>query len=67
MKCPHCNKEFEEFKVEIWEHERGWGGKIDQIKTFHDRQKALDFIEKFNSKNTATSAPDWYMVAKKRW
>lgn len=53
------------FKVEIWESERGWGQRLDEVKEFDDAQKAFDFVREFNSHNTAPEAPDWYMFAKK--
>lgn len=51
------------FKVEIWEHERGWGSKIEDVKYFDTEQAAKDFCNQFNSKNTEPTAPDWYMCA----
>ena len=59
-----------EVKVEIIESERGWGQKVDEVKTFKGKTKgeALDkaeaFIKKFNSKNTEKTVPDWYMYAR---
>jgi len=50
-------------KVAIIESERGWGMKIDEIKTFPTKEKALAFIKKYNSYNTEPTAPDWYMRA----
>lgn len=52
------------FKVNIWEYERGWGSRIDEVKEFDTRELAVDFIDRFNSKNTDIVVPDWYMVAK---
>lgn len=54
------------FRVDLIEHERGWGSKIDETKYFDNEQEARDYCVKFNSKNTAPVAPDWYMVAKYR-
>jgi hypothetical protein len=61
------------FKVNLWEHERGWGSKIDEVKYFDsndyegDSDKALsaakEFVKEFNKDNTLPQAPDWYMVA----
>lgn len=53
------------WKVNLWEHERGWGSKIDDVVTFQpdDYQKALDFVERYNSVNTKKQVPDWYMRA----
>ncbi len=50
-------------QVAIIESERGWGRKIDEIKTFDTREKALAFIKEYNSYNTSPTAPDWYMQA----
>jgi hypothetical protein len=54
------------FRVDLVEHERGWGSKIDETKYFDNEQEAKDYCAKYNSKNTAPSAPDWYMVAEYR-
>lgn len=45
------------------ESERGWGSKVDEILYFDNDQLANDYIKEFNSKNSANSAPDWYMRA----
>jgi hypothetical protein len=65
--CPNCKHQFEEFKVEIIESERGWGSKIDEIKMFNDEQEALNFIEDYNKDNNLPVTPDWYMYARKAW
>lgn len=52
------------FKVNVWEYERGWGSKIDDVREFDTYELATDFIDKFNSSNTELVVPDWYMVAK---
>ena len=49
--------------VVVREYERGWGSKIDEIKSFDSMMEALDFQKKFNSYNTEKYVPDWYMVA----
>lgn len=51
------------FKVEIIESERGWGSKVDEIKYFDNEFEAVEFCKKYNAQNTATTVPDWYMVA----
>lgn len=51
------------YKVVITEHERGWGSKVDEVKYFDSEQSARDFVKQYNSKNTAPTAPDWYMLA----
>ena len=45
------------------EYERGWGSRVDEVKYFPSEKEAKQFTEKFNSQNTAATAPDWYMVA----
>ena len=52
------------WRVVVWEHERGWGAKPDFHKDFDSKKEALEFMNEFNSKNTETVVPDWYMVAK---
>lgn len=51
------------YKVTIIESERGWGQKIDEVKYFDNEQEARQFVSEFNSSNTATEVPDWYMYA----
>jgi hypothetical protein len=51
------------WKVVIIESERGWGQKVDEVKTFKTLKEAKAFQESFNADNTAEVAPDWYMVA----
>lgn len=53
------------FKVNLIESERGWGSKIDETKEFDTMELAEAYIDAFNSKNTANSAPDWYMRAER--
>jgi len=50
-------------KVAIYEYERGWGSKIDEIRDFPTYEEAQAFVKEFNSYNTKTTVPDWYMVA----
>ena len=61
-------RKFKEVKptvsVEIIESERGWGQKVDEVKTFEDCATAEAFVREYNSKNTATETPDWYMYAR---
>lgn len=45
------------------ESERGWGQKIDSIKSFATKEEADEFITKFNSRNTSETVPEWYMYA----
>lgn len=51
------------YKVTIIESERGWGQKIDEVKYFDNELEARNFVNKFNSANTETHVPDWYMYA----
>lgn len=56
------------WKVAIIESERGWGRKVDEIKTFENHEDALKFQQEFNAPNVADFAktgrvPDWYMQA----
>lgn len=51
-------------KVQIIESERGWGQKVDSVKTFPSLKKAEAFIKKFNAKNNEAVVPDWYMYAR---
>jgi hypothetical protein len=52
-------------KVYIIESEKGWGQKIDEVKEFASHEEADAFVEKFNSRNTDSVVPDWYMYARK--
>lgn len=52
------------WKVEIWEYERGWGSRLDEVKEFKTQPEAVQFQKVYNSKNTEAIVPDWYMVAK---
>lgn len=54
------------WRVNIIEAERGWGRKIDDVKTFPTKEEAEAFIAEYNAKNPAAvngRAPDWYMQA----
>lgn len=50
-------------KVVLMEYERGWGSRVDDILYFRSKEDAEAYTKDFNSENTASSAPDWYMVA----
>ncbi len=54
------------YLVEIMEMDRFSGPSVDEKKLFESKEEALAFCQKFNSKNTATSAPDYYTVANYR-
>lgn len=51
------------FKAGIYEYERGWGSKLDEVREFDTAQERDTFIQNFNSQNTEDTVPDWYMVA----
>ena len=61
------------FRVDVWEHERGWGSRIDFSKDFNsddfdgNADKALlaanTFVKEFNEVNNLPEVPDWYMTA----
>jgi hypothetical protein len=51
------------YKVTIMESERGWGQRIDEVKYFDNETDAKAYVNSFNSHNTATEVPDWYMYA----
>ena len=48
-------------KVAVIESEAGWGRKIDDWMVCLSIEDAKSFEKEFNSKNTESSAPDWYM------
>ena len=51
------------YRVDLIEYERGWGSKIDETLYFDNEEEAREYCKEFNSKNTATTVPDWYMIA----
>jgi hypothetical protein len=51
------------YRVDIIESERGWGQKVDEVLYFDNEAEALEYARVFNSKNTETTVPDWYMRA----
>jgi hypothetical protein len=51
------------FIVPIMEYEKGWGSKVDDRIYFRDGDKAHEFKNTFNSRNTEKSVPDIYWVA----
>jgi hypothetical protein len=51
------------FRVDVYEYERGWGSRRDFSMYFRELVNADKYVAKFNSRNTAASAPDWYMQA----
>ena len=51
------------YRVDLIEYERGWGSKIDETIYFDNEEEAREYVRSFNAKNTATTVPDWYMIA----
>lgn len=50
------------FRVDFVESERGWGQ--DYWESFYDTyEEAKNAFIETNSRNTSTSAPDWYIMA----
>jgi len=49
------------FKVSIIESEAGWGRKIDDWMVCLSIEETQKFEKEFNSKNTSSRTPDWYM------
>jgi hypothetical protein len=54
------------YRVDIVEYKRGWGSKIDETLYFDNEAEARKVCDDFNAGNTATTVPDWYMVAEYR-
>lgn len=52
------------YRVDIVEYERGWGSNVDETLYFEGEEEARKYADDYNKRhNTASSAPDWYMVA----
>jgi hypothetical protein len=51
------------WRVDIFEYERGWGRRHEGAKFFDDENEAYQFVRDYNSENTETVVPDWYMAA----
>ena len=51
------------YKVALREYERGWGSRLDEVRSFDTLQEAETFVREFNSKNDHEHAPDWFMTA----
>ena len=54
------------YRVDLVEHDRFLGSKIDETMYFDNEDQARFYVQTFNERNTATTAPDWYMVAEYR-
>lgn len=50
------------YKVCVIESERGWGQKRE-YEYFDTAEKAIEYRDRINANNTASIAPDWYMMA----
>lgn len=52
------------YKVQLTEHERGWGQKPWETKYFDNEAEARKYADDYNKEhNTLDYAPDWYVVA----
>ena len=51
------------YRVDLIESARGWGSKIDEVLYFDNEEEAREYARAFNARNTAATAPDWYMRA----
>jgi len=51
------------YRVRYTEYERGWGSRPDGFDDFDSLDEATEHARQFNAQNTASTAPDWYMVA----
>lgn len=48
-------------KIAVIESEAGWGRKVDDWMVCLSIEDAKTFEKEFNSNNTESSTPDWYM------
>jgi hypothetical protein len=53
------------FQVALWEYERGWGSKLDEVKSFDTYEEAELYRMAFNAQNDEDEVPDWYMIAER--
>lgn len=52
------------WRVDIYESERGWGGRVDESLYFDTFEEADKYKTDYNDKhNPPGPVPDWYMVA----
>lgn len=54
------------YRVDLVEHERGWGSKIDETLYFDNEAEARQYTKDFNAKSINPTVPDWYMIAEYR-
>ena len=50
------------YRVKLVESERGWGQE-EWTEDYDSYEEAKERIRSVNAENTASTAPDWYMVA----
>ncbi len=48
-------------KMTVIESESGWGRKVDDYMVCLNVEDGLAYQKEFNARNTADTAPDWYM------
>jgi len=60
MKAPELTNKW---RVDLIESEKGWGQRLEEVKYFYSLAEAEKFVKEFNSKNTSTIVPYWYMYA----
>lgn len=54
----------EVWSVQMFESERGWGGRIDDTHYFIDKVEADRFVHDYNKTyNNHKVVPDWYIMA----
>jgi len=53
----------EMIKVYVYEMDRVFGRKLDEIREFDNKEQAKQFMEKINSKNNKPQVPEWYEYA----
>ena len=54
------------YRVDLVEHDRFLGSKLDESLYFDNEDEARNYVQSFNTRNTARTAPEWYMVAEYR-
>ena len=52
------------WRVDLYESERGWGGKVDSSVYFDTYEEAEKYMTEYNdTHNPPGPPPDWYIVA----
>ena len=54
------------YRVDLVEHDRFLGSKLDESLYFDNEAEARAYVQTFNTRNTARTAPEWYMIAEYR-